>query len=46
MLYWISRVWIKAQRGELHDDSVIFALKDRASLALSLLAAVTVCLAI
>jgi 4-hydroxybenzoate polyprenyltransferase len=46
MLYWISRVWMKAQRGEMHDDPVIFALKDRISIALGIMAVVTVALAI
>lgn len=32
LLYWITRVWFLAQRGELHDDPVLFALKDRRSL--------------
>jgi 4-hydroxybenzoate polyprenyltransferase len=32
LLYWISRVWILAGRGELQDDPVKFALKDRLSL--------------
>jgi 4-hydroxybenzoate polyprenyltransferase len=46
MLYWISRVWMQAQRGRMHDDPVVFALKDRVSLAVGLLAAVTVAVAI
>jgi 4-hydroxybenzoate polyprenyltransferase/phosphoserine phosphatase len=46
MLYWISRVWMKAQRGEMHDDPVVFALKDRISVAVGVLAVVTVALAI
>jgi 4-hydroxybenzoate polyprenyltransferase len=37
VLYWISRVWMKAQRGEMHDDPVVFALRDRLSLAVGLL---------
>jgi 4-hydroxybenzoate polyprenyltransferase len=32
MLFWISRVWIVATRGAMHDDPVIFALRDRVSL--------------
>jgi 4-hydroxybenzoate polyprenyltransferase len=28
MLYWISRVWLLARRGELHDDPVVFSLRD------------------
>jgi 4-hydroxybenzoate polyprenyltransferase len=46
MLYWISRVWMKAQRGRMHDDPVVFALKDRVSLAIGLMAAVTVVAAV
>lgn len=39
LLYWISRVWMLAHRGEMHDDPVIFALRDRASLAVGVLCA-------
>lgn len=46
MLYWISRIWMKAQRGRMHDDPVVFALKDRVSLVIGLLAALTVLAAI
>jgi len=28
LLFWISRVWRLARRGEMHDDPVVFALKD------------------
>jgi 4-hydroxybenzoate polyprenyltransferase len=31
MLYWLTRVWFLAQRRELHDDPIVFALKDRNS---------------
>lgn len=31
---WIGRVWLVSQRGELNDDPVAFALKDRQSLFL------------
>ena len=37
LLYWICRVWLKAHRGELHDDPIVFALKDRPSLAVACL---------
>jgi 4-hydroxybenzoate polyprenyltransferase len=33
LLYWVSRVWMKAQRGEIDDDPVVFAVKDWQSLA-------------
>lgn len=32
LLYWINRVWLLASRGELHEDPVIFAIRDRISL--------------
>jgi 4-hydroxybenzoate polyprenyltransferase len=28
---WLARIWVRAHRGELADDPVIFALKDRVS---------------
>jgi 4-hydroxybenzoate polyprenyltransferase/phosphoserine phosphatase len=33
LLYWITRVFMIANRGELHDDPLVFALTDRASWA-------------
>jgi 4-hydroxybenzoate polyprenyltransferase len=39
LAYWISRVIILANRGVLHDDPVIFALKDRVSWATGICAA-------
>jgi 4-hydroxybenzoate polyprenyltransferase len=32
LLFWITRVWILTHRGEMHDDPVIFAIRDRTSL--------------
>jgi 4-hydroxybenzoate polyprenyltransferase len=32
MLFWISRVWMLTARGHMHDDPVVFALRDRVSL--------------
>ncbi len=32
LLYWISRVWLLTTRGQMHDDPVVFALRDRISL--------------
>jgi len=46
LLYWISRVWLKSHRGKMHDDPVIFALKDRISLIVGILAVITVFLAV
>jgi 4-hydroxybenzoate polyprenyltransferase len=33
MLFWLYRVWLLGSRGEMDDDPVIFALRDRVSLA-------------
>jgi 4-hydroxybenzoate polyprenyltransferase/phosphoserine phosphatase len=41
LLYWISRVLVLANRNEMHDDPVIFALTDRVSwLTAALVAAI------
>lgn len=31
-LYWTNRIWIGARRGKIHDDPIVFALKDPVSL--------------
>jgi 4-hydroxybenzoate polyprenyltransferase len=36
LLYWITRIWLLASRGELDDDPVIFAIRDRMSLLVGL----------
>jgi 4-hydroxybenzoate polyprenyltransferase len=43
---WISRVWILAHRGDLHDDPVVFALTDGQSLLTVTAGAALVLLAI
>jgi len=32
MLFWISWMWMQAHRGKMHDDPLVFAVKDGASL--------------
>lgn len=32
LLYWISWMWMQAHRGLMHDDPLIFAIKERSSL--------------
>jgi|SRR5690348_1619794 len=46
LLYWISRTWIIAHRGKMHDDPVVFAARDKVSMVLLVLAAIVVLLAI
>jgi 4-hydroxybenzoate polyprenyltransferase len=36
LLFWISRVWMLTARGHMHEDPVVFALRDRLSLMLVL----------
>lgn len=45
LLYWVSRVWILTGRGEMQDDPVKFALKDRLSLVCAALIAAVAALA-
>jgi len=37
LLYWVSRVLILTHRGEMHDDPVLFAVRDRISLICAVL---------
>ncbi len=37
LVYWLNRVWLLASRGELDEDPVIFAIRDRVSLAVGVL---------
>ena len=45
LLYWVSRIWLLAHRGELPDDPVFFALRDRASYAVGMLLVLVLVLA-
>jgi 4-hydroxybenzoate polyprenyltransferase len=36
LILWVSRVWLLASRGTLHEDPAVFALTDRMSLLLGL----------
>lgn len=33
LLYWIGRLWIITTRGELHEDPIVFGLRDRVSIS-------------
>jgi 4-hydroxybenzoate polyprenyltransferase len=39
MMYWVGRVWLLAHRGEVNEDPLIFALKDRVSYVVGVIAA-------
>ena len=46
LLYWISRVWLLTTRGLMHDDPVVFALRDWRSLVVLAMLGVIVLLSI
>ncbi|MHB1023779.1 MAG: UbiA family prenyltransferase [Acidobacteriaceae bacterium] len=46
LILWISRVWLLASRGQLDEDPVVFALTDRRSMLLGVLAALVVVLSL
>ncbi|MGC8775230.1 MAG: UbiA family prenyltransferase [Chlorobaculum sp.] len=46
LLFWISRMWMLTHRGQMHDDPVLFAIKDRTSLVTATLFAFVFFLAI
>ena len=45
LFFWVSRVWLLAYRGELNEDPILFAVKDKASYFLGLLAVIAILLA-
>ncbi|MDJ0654285.1 MAG: UbiA family prenyltransferase [Xanthomonadales bacterium] len=45
VLYLISRIWLLARRGEIHEDPVVFAIEDRQSQVLAVLGALLLWLA-
>lgn len=38
VLYWISRVWLLTHRGEMNSDPVLFAVKDKTSYVVGVIA--------
>lgn len=46
ILYWIGRVWIIAHRGQMNEDPVVFAVRDKVSYLILLFIAIGVYLAL
>lgn len=46
LLYWITRVILLSSRNQMHDDPVVFALTDRVSWAVGVLALGVIALAV
>ena len=40
LLFWISWVWLKSSRGEMHDDPIVFAVKDKTSILVAAITAI------
>jgi 4-hydroxybenzoate polyprenyltransferase/phosphoserine phosphatase len=37
LMFWISRIWVTTHRGQMHDDPVVYALRDGVSLVIGAL---------
>jgi 4-hydroxybenzoate polyprenyltransferase/phosphoserine phosphatase len=46
LLYWVTRAWLLAHRGQMHTDPVLFALTDRVSYAVAGFVVVVMALAV
>ncbi|MGE8284212.1 MAG: UbiA family prenyltransferase [Stenotrophomonas lactitubi] len=46
LLYWVSRAWVVAHRGDMHDDPIVFAATDRPSQVVAVLCALSALAAI
>jgi len=44
ILFWVSWIWMQAHRGHMHDDPLVFAVKDRASLLAGIVFAIVLAL--
>ncbi len=42
LMYWITRMWFKAHRGQMNDDPIVFAGKDPASYFIGIIIAIIV----
>ena len=45
ILYWIARIWILSWRGDLHEDPILFAIKDPATYYAAVLAGLVLAVA-
>jgi len=45
LLYWISRLWFIAHRREMHDDPILFAVRDPISYLVGVVALVIIVMA-
>jgi 4-hydroxybenzoate polyprenyltransferase len=45
MLYWVSRIWILTSRGQMDEDPVLFAVRDRTTILVGVAAMVVLWMA-
>ena len=45
-IYWVTRIWLLAGRGQMHDDPIIFTFRDSASYITGLIVLVIIICAI
>jgi 4-hydroxybenzoate polyprenyltransferase len=45
IIFWVSWAWLKAHRGQMHDDPIVFAIKDTASITVAVLMGISFVLA-
>lgn len=45
LLYWLGRLWLLTHRGKIHEDPIVFALRDRTSYLVGVLAVILIVLA-
>jgi 4-hydroxybenzoate polyprenyltransferase len=45
LLYWVSRIWILVHRGQMDEDPILFAAKDRVTYLVAAIGAVILILA-
>ena len=45
LIYWLSRLWIKTTRGEMHDDPIVYAVTDKGSIVTILVILITMIVA-
>jgi hypothetical protein len=45
LLYWVSRIWILAHRGQMSEDPILFAVKDRVTYVVAAIGAAILILA-
>ena len=42
LLYWIGRVWMITARGEMHEDPILFAIRDHTSILTAFIAGLVI----